>query len=76
MSRIGNWRSMLLNISICPVLSIEASYRKMKLKKCIVGRPGYFDMVNKTKQKKIKLKKIKKETKTKTKKTKQNNQNK
>ena len=49
-------------------------HRKMKLKKCIVGRPGYFDMVNKTKQKKIKLKKTnKKETKTKTKdKTKQN----
>ena len=40
----------------------------MKLKKCIVGRPGYFDMVNKTKQKKIKFLKNKKETK----KTKQN----
>ena len=41
----------------------------MKLKKCIVGRPGYFDMVNKTTENKIK--KDKKQTKTKTKKTKQ-----
>ena len=49
-------------------------HRKMKLKKRIVGRHEYYDMVNKTKQKKIKFKK--KETKTKTKKTKQNNQNK
>ena len=61
---IGNWRSMLLNIYLpCVHWGI---HRKMKLKKCIVGRPEYFDMVNKTKQKKIKLKK--KETKTKTKK--------
>ena len=53
---------MLLNIylfALCPYWGI---HRKMKLKKCIVGRPGYFDMVNKT-QKKIKLKKIKKEQK-------------
>ena len=39
----------------------------MKLKKCIVGRPGYFDMVNKTKQKKIKLKKKEKRNKNKNK---------
>ena len=40
--------------ALCPYWGI---HRKMKLKKCIVGRPGYFDMVNKTKQNKIKLKK-------------------
>ena len=45
----------------------------MKLKKCIVGRPEYFDMVNKTKQKKIKLKKKKRnKNKDKEDKTKQN----
>ena len=48
----------------------------MKLKKCIVGRPGYFDMVNKTKQNKIKFKKNKKRNKNKNKedKTKQSKQ--
>ena len=52
-----------------PCVHIEAYTEKMKLKKCIMGRPGYFDMVNKTKQNKTKLKKQKKkkETKTKTK---------
>ena len=46
-------------------------HRKMKLKKCIVGRPEHFDMVNKAKNK-IKLKKKQKQNKEdKTKKTKQ-----
>ena len=48
----------------------------MKLKKCIVGRPEYFDMVNKTKQNKIKKKKKRNNNKDKEDKTKQNHQNK
>ena len=36
-------------------------HRKMKLKKCIVGRPGYlYDMVNKRKVNKRKVQKINK----------------
>ena len=55
--------------AMCPLRHTQ----KMKLKKCIVGRPEYFDMVNKTKQKKIKLKKKKRnKNKDKEDKTKQN----
>ena len=43
----------------------------MKLKKCIVGRPGYFDMVNKTEQNQ-KINKIKKKKKQKQKQRQQN----
>ena len=70
MSRIGNWRSMLLNISICP-MSISRQTEKNETKEMHCGKIWilWYGKQNKTKENKIK-KTIKKQ-KQKTKKIKQ-----